>query len=154
MFSPVSTCLYAHLQLEVLQDPHEVYTFGPQLGRGQFGVIYLITSKADPSQSYACKVLSKSKPGFSLSGVSDEVKALQQVSGHPNIVTLYQVHSCPAHVRVASRPLLCLLACCMLQPLHGYHLPFAVPSQERSQHHSRYHLKYDLELLQPPTDPH
>ena len=72
-----------------VQDPHSDYKFGPQLGRGEFGVIYLVTSKS--GDKYACKVLSKSKPRFSLSAVYDEVKALQQVSGHPNIISLHQV---------------------------------------------------------------
>ena len=78
-------------QVVPAQDPHSDYKFGPQLGRGEFGVIYLVTSKS--GDKYACKVLSKFKPRFSLSAVYDEVKALQQVSGHPNIISLHQVTS-------------------------------------------------------------
>ena len=60
------------------QDPHRAYKFGPQLGRGEFGTIHLV-SENSTGASYACKVLAKGKARFSLQAVRDEVRALRKV---------------------------------------------------------------------------
>lgn len=70
-----------------LEDIHEHYTLGKELGRGQFGVTYLCTERST-GNNYACKSVLKRK----LVGSSDkadlrrEFQILQHLAGQPNIV--------------------------------------------------------------------
>ncbi|CAL9080414.1 unnamed protein product [Musa textilis] len=69
------------------EDVRALYTFGKELGRGQFGVTYLCTENATGLR-YACKSISKRK----LSNKSDredikrEIQIMQHLTGQANIV--------------------------------------------------------------------
>ncbi|CAD5194017.1 unnamed protein product [Musa acuminata subsp. malaccensis] len=69
------------------EDVRSLYTFGKELGRGQFGVTYLCTENATGLR-YACKSISKRK----LSNKSDredikrEIQIMQHLTGQANIV--------------------------------------------------------------------
>ena len=73
-----------------LQDPRKAYKFGPEVGRGQYGITALVTENASGT-TYACKAISKHQRGFSAAYVRDEVLALQRVDDHLNIVSLHEV---------------------------------------------------------------
>ncbi|MBA0569354.1 hypothetical protein Golob_006790 [Gossypium lobatum] len=70
-----------------LEDVRQYYTLGDELGRGQFGVIYLCTENST-GHTYACKSILKRKL-TSLQDKEDikkEVQIMQHLSGQPNIV--------------------------------------------------------------------
>ncbi|XP_010533815.1 PREDICTED: calcium-dependent protein kinase 19 [Tarenaya hassleriana] len=70
-----------------LEDIKEKFTFGRELGRGQFGITYLCT-EISTGRTFACKSILKRK----LHRVQDredvrrEVQIMQYLSGQPNIV--------------------------------------------------------------------
>eukprot|EP00184_Porphyridium_aerugineum_P008633 CAMPEP_0184692570 /NCGR_PEP_ID=MMETSP0313-20130426/994_1 /TAXON_ID=2792 /ORGANISM="Porphyridium aerugineum, Strain SAG 1380-2" /LENGTH=522 /DNA_ID=CAMNT_0027150409 /DNA_START=284 /DNA_END=1852 /DNA_ORIENTATION=- len=65
------------------------YSQGKQLGKGAFGVVTLVTKKTDGKQ-FACKSLPKTRMTTTkeIEDVRKEVKILEIVKGHPNIVTI------------------------------------------------------------------
>ncbi|MCO5601866.1 hypothetical protein L7F22_055991 [Adiantum nelumboides] len=72
-----------------LEDIKESYTLGQELGRGQFGITRVCTHKAT-GQLLACKSIPKRKltNKEDVEDVRREVRVLNYLSGHPNIVEL------------------------------------------------------------------
>ncbi|GKV38815.1 hypothetical protein SLEP1_g46684 [Rubroshorea leprosula] len=75
----------------ILGKPYEDvklhYTFGKELGKGQFGVTFLCTENSTGKQ-YACKTISKKKlvTKNDKEDMKREVQIMQHLSGQPNIV--------------------------------------------------------------------
>ncbi|KAL8130183.1 hypothetical protein V2J09_019338 [Rumex salicifolius] len=71
----------------------EKYAFGKELGRGEFGVTYLVT-RVEGGESYACKTISKGKlkTEVELEDVRREVEIMRQLPKHPNIVEYKEVY--------------------------------------------------------------
>ncbi|GLT62076.1 hypothetical protein SLA2020_347410 [Shorea laevis] len=75
----------------ILGKPYEDvklhYTFGKELGKGQFGVTFLCTENSTGKQ-YACKTISKKKllTKNDKEDMRREVQIMQHLSGQPNIV--------------------------------------------------------------------
>ncbi|GAB4830867.1 Calcium-dependent protein kinase 15 [Ancistrocladus abbreviatus] len=69
------------------EDIKAHYTLGKELGRGQFGIIYLCTENST-GQRYACKSILKRKlvKKSQKEDVRREVQIIQHLSGQPNIV--------------------------------------------------------------------
>eukprot|EP00250_Pteridium_aquilinum_P015418 c22565_g7_i2 orf=1-462(-) len=78
---------------EVLNRPMEdvktIYDMGRELGRGQFGITYLCTSKST-GETLACKSILKAKltTKDDIEDVRREVQIMHHLAGHPNIVEL------------------------------------------------------------------
>lgn len=72
-----------------LEDVRATYTFHRELGRGQFGVTYLVTHKAT-RQSYACKSIATRKliTRDDVEDVRREVQIMHHLTGNRNIVEL------------------------------------------------------------------
>ncbi|WOK98574.1 calcium-dependent protein kinase 15 [Canna indica] len=72
-----------------MEDVHANYSFGRELGRGQFGVTYLITDRAT-GKSLACKSIATRKLTHQddLEDVRREVQIMHHLTGHRNIVEL------------------------------------------------------------------
>ncbi|KAK9202854.1 hypothetical protein WN943_013106 [Citrus x changshan-huyou] len=72
-----------------MEDVRNTYIFGRELGRGQFGVTYLVTHK-DTKQQYACKSISSRKliNRDDVEDVRREVQIMHHLTGHRNIVEL------------------------------------------------------------------
>ncbi|XP_009597085.1 calcium-dependent protein kinase 32-like [Nicotiana tomentosiformis] len=70
-------------------DIEATYELGRELGRGEFGVTYLCTDKAN-GEVYACKSISKKKlrTRVDIEDVRREVEIMKHLPKHPNIVTL------------------------------------------------------------------
>ncbi|XP_022980271.1 calcium-dependent protein kinase 1-like [Cucurbita maxima] len=74
-------------------DVRSFYSFGRELGRGQFGVTYLVTHK-ETKQEFACKSIATRKL-ISQDDVEDirrEVQIMHHLTGHPHIVELKEVY--------------------------------------------------------------
>ncbi|KAK9209716.1 hypothetical protein WN944_002084 [Citrus x changshan-huyou] len=75
----------------ILGKPYEDvklhYSFGKELGRGQFGVTYLCTENSTGRQ-FACKSISKRKlvTKNDKDDIKREIQIMQHLSGQPNIV--------------------------------------------------------------------
>jgi calcium-dependent protein kinase len=72
-----------------MEDVRASYTFGRELGRGQFGVTYLATHKPT-GRRYACKSIATRKLAH-LDDVEDvrrEVQIMHHLTGHRSIVEL------------------------------------------------------------------
>ncbi|KAI3800284.1 hypothetical protein L1987_28371 [Smallanthus sonchifolius] len=68
------------------EDVRRHYTLGKELGRGQFGVIYLCTENST-GHTYACKsILKKLASKNDKEDVKREIQLMQHFSGQPNIV--------------------------------------------------------------------
>ncbi|EXB50311.1 Calcium-dependent protein kinase 9 [Morus notabilis] len=69
------------------EDIKNHYTFGKELGRGQFGVTYLCTENST-GRLYACKSISKRKlvSKNDKEDMKREIRIMQHLSGQPNIV--------------------------------------------------------------------
>ncbi|KAK4576127.1 hypothetical protein RGQ29_026898 [Quercus rubra] len=69
------------------EDVKQYYSFGKELGRGQFGVTYLCTESSTGKQ-YACKSISKRKlvTKNDKEDIKREIQIMQHLSGQPNIV--------------------------------------------------------------------
>ncbi|KAK8587335.1 hypothetical protein V6N12_021832 [Hibiscus sabdariffa] len=65
------------------------YVFGRELGRGQFGVTYLVTHK-ETQQQFACKSISTRKliSRDDIEDVRHEIQIMHHLTGHRNIVEL------------------------------------------------------------------
>uniref|UniRef100_A0A2P2J6H1 non-specific serine/threonine protein kinase n=1 Tax=Rhizophora mucronata TaxID=61149 RepID=A0A2P2J6H1_RHIMU len=72
-----------------MEDVRNSYVFGPELGRGQFGVTYLVTHK-DTKQQFACKSIATRKliNRDDIEDVRREVQIMHHLTGHRNIVEL------------------------------------------------------------------
>lgn len=68
-------------------DMNSLYTFGKELGRGQFGVTYLCVEKST-GRKFACKSIPKRKltRKKEIQDVKREIMILQHLTGQPNIV--------------------------------------------------------------------
>ncbi|KAG2678065.1 hypothetical protein I3843_12G128900 [Carya illinoinensis] len=68
-------------------DVKQHYTFGKELGRGQFGVTYLCFENST-GRKYACKSISKRKlvRKNDREDIKREIQIMQDLSGQPNIV--------------------------------------------------------------------
>ncbi|KAL0015912.1 hypothetical protein SO802_002981 [Lithocarpus litseifolius] len=72
-----------------MEDVRSSYTFGRELGRGQFGVTYLVTHK-DTGEKFACKSIAARKliNQDDIEDVRREVQIMHHLTGHRNIVEL------------------------------------------------------------------
>ncbi|XP_057994235.1 calcium-dependent protein kinase 1 isoform X1 [Hevea brasiliensis] len=72
-----------------MEDVRNTYTFGRELGRGQFGVTYLVTHK-ETKQQFACKSIATRKliNRDDIEDVRREVQIMYHLTGHRNIVEL------------------------------------------------------------------
>ncbi|KAL3498933.1 hypothetical protein ACH5RR_041665 [Cinchona calisaya] len=72
-----------------MEDVRSTYIFGRELGRGQFGVTYLVTHKTTREQ-FACKSIAKRKllNKDDVDDVRCEVQIMHHLTGHRNIVEL------------------------------------------------------------------
>ncbi|PNX75897.1 calcium-dependent protein kinase 3-like protein [Trifolium pratense] len=72
-----------------MEDVRSIYTFGRELGRGQFGVTYLVTHKTTKEQ-FACKSIATRKlvRRDDLDDIRREVQIMYHLTGHRNIVEL------------------------------------------------------------------
>lgn len=72
-----------------MEDVRNTYTIGKELGRGQFGVTYLCTSKQTGEQ-FACKTIAKRKLANKedIEDVRREVQIMYHLTGQANIVEL------------------------------------------------------------------
>ncbi|KAJ8446841.1 hypothetical protein Cgig2_016151 [Carnegiea gigantea] len=72
-----------------MEDVKSMYTFGKELGRGQFGVTHLVTHKQTGEQ-FACKTIAKRKliNKEDIEDVRREVQIMHHLTGQPNIVEL------------------------------------------------------------------
>jgi calcium-dependent protein kinase len=72
-----------------MEDVRSTYTFGRELGRGQFGVTYLVTHK-DTREQFACKSIATRKlvNRDDIEDVQREVQIMHHLTGHRNIVEL------------------------------------------------------------------
>ncbi|KAL7111768.1 hypothetical protein ACP275_05G110600 [Erythranthe tilingii] len=75
-----------------MADVHSVYTFGRELGRGQFGVTHLVTRRAT-REAFACKSIATRKlvTDDDVADVRREVQIMHHLTGHRNIVELKEV---------------------------------------------------------------
>ena len=72
-----------------MEDVRAAYTFGRELGRGQFGVTYLVTHR-ESGQRFACKSIATRKLVHrdDIEDVRREVQIMHHLTGHRNIVEL------------------------------------------------------------------
>ncbi|KAJ1687982.1 hypothetical protein LUZ63_019372 [Rhynchospora breviuscula] len=72
-----------------MEDVRGTYTFGRELGRGQFGVTYLVTHKST-GERFACKSIATRKLVHKddVEDVRREVQIMHHLTGHRNIVEL------------------------------------------------------------------
>ncbi|KAF8696950.1 hypothetical protein HU200_036595 [Digitaria exilis] len=72
-----------------MEDVRATYTFGRELGRGQFGVTYLVTHRGT-GQRFACKSIATRKLVHrdDIEDVRREVQIMHHLTGHRNIVEL------------------------------------------------------------------
>ncbi|ESR52682.1 calcium-dependent protein kinase 1 [Citrus sinensis] len=72
-----------------MEDVRNTYIFGRELGRGQFGITYLVTHKYT-KQQFACKSISSRKliNRDDVEDVRREVQIMHHLTGHRNIVEL------------------------------------------------------------------
>ncbi|GAB4834493.1 Calcium-dependent protein kinase 3 [Ancistrocladus abbreviatus] len=73
----------------LMEDVRSTYIFGRELGRGQFGVTYLVTHK-ETKELFACKSIATRKLTISddIEDVRREVQIMHHLTGHQNIVEL------------------------------------------------------------------
>jgi len=66
-----------------MEDVRNTYTFGREVGRGQFGVTYLVTHK-ETKQHFACKSIAKRKliNRDDIEDVLREVQIMHHLTGH------------------------------------------------------------------------
>ncbi|XP_030500749.1 calcium-dependent protein kinase 1 [Cannabis sativa] len=72
-----------------MEDVRSTYVFGRELGRGQFGITYLVTHK-ETKQQFACKSIAARKliNRDDIEDVRREVQIMHHMTGHRNIVEL------------------------------------------------------------------
>ncbi|KAI3838188.1 hypothetical protein MKX03_024832 [Papaver bracteatum] len=76
-----------------MSDVRSDYIFGPELGRGQFGITYLVTHK-ETQEKYACKSIATRKliNKDDIEDVRREVQIMHHLTGHRNVVELKCVY--------------------------------------------------------------
>jgi len=67
----------------------DVYSLGPELGRGAFSIVYEATSKKNGHKK-AVKVIEKKNVGQDMSRLQTEMEILKKVN-HPNIIALSEI---------------------------------------------------------------
>ncbi|XP_060180107.1 calcium-dependent protein kinase 1-like [Lycium barbarum] len=84
-----------------LEDVRSVYIFGKELGRGQFGVTYLVTHKRTRLQ-FACKSIATRKlvNKDDVEDVRREVQIMHHLTGHRNIIELKGTFEDKHHVHL------------------------------------------------------
>lgn len=72
-----------------MEDVRKTYIFGRELGRGQFGVTYLVTHR-ETKEQFACKSIATRKllNRDDIEDVRREVQIMHHLTGHRNIVEL------------------------------------------------------------------
>lgn len=72
-----------------MEDVRDTYIFGKELGRGQFGVTYLVTHRTT-GEKFACKSIAKRKllNKDDVEDVRREVQIMHHLTGHRNVVEL------------------------------------------------------------------
>ncbi|KAG9448339.1 hypothetical protein H6P81_014467 [Aristolochia fimbriata] len=72
-----------------MEDVRSTYIFGKELGRGQFGVTYLVTHR-ETKEVFACKSIATRKlvTRGDIEDVRREVQIMHHLTGHRNIVEL------------------------------------------------------------------
>lgn len=72
-----------------MEDVRSIYIFGGELGRGQFGVTYLVTHRKT-QEKFACKSIATRKllSNDDVEDVRREVQIMHHLTGHRNIVEL------------------------------------------------------------------
>ncbi|XP_057478166.1 calcium-dependent protein kinase 1-like [Actinidia eriantha] len=72
-----------------MEDVRSSFTFGRELGRGQFGVTYLVTKKST-GERFACKSIATRKlvKKDDIEDVRREVQIMHHLTGHRNVVEL------------------------------------------------------------------
>ncbi|KAK9103783.1 hypothetical protein Sjap_021037 [Stephania japonica] len=72
-----------------MEDVHSKYIFGREVGRGQFGVTYLVTDK-QTGEKLACKSIATRKLTHrdDIEDVRREVQIMHHLTGHRNVVEL------------------------------------------------------------------
>ncbi|RAL51026.1 unnamed protein product [Cuscuta campestris] len=72
-----------------MEDVRSIYIFGGELGRGQFGVTYLVTHRRT-QEKFACKSIATRKllSNDDVDDVRREVQIMHHLTGHRNIVEL------------------------------------------------------------------
>ncbi|KAL9255091.1 Calcium-dependent protein kinase 21-like protein [Drosera capensis] len=83
------------------EDIRDHYILGNELGRGQFGIIYLCTEKSS-GNAYACKSILKRKlmKRSEKEDVRREIRIMQHLSGQPNVVEFKGVYEDKQSVHV------------------------------------------------------
>lgn len=78
-----------HILGREMEDVRSTYTFGRELGRGQFGVTHLVTHKVT-GEKLACKSIATRKlhTEDDIEDVRREVQIMHHLTGHRNIVEL------------------------------------------------------------------
>ncbi|XP_052170561.1 calcium-dependent protein kinase 15-like [Diospyros lotus] len=76
-----------------MEDVRSTYIIGRELGRGQFGVTYLVTHRATGEQ-FACKRIAtrKLRSKDDIDDIRREVQIMHHLTGHRNIVELKGVY--------------------------------------------------------------
>ncbi|KAI9174219.1 hypothetical protein LWI28_013969 [Acer negundo] len=76
-----------------MEDVRSTYIFARELGRGQFGVTYLVTHK-ETKQQFACKSIATRKliDRDAIEDVRREVQIMHHLIGHRNIVELKEAY--------------------------------------------------------------
>ncbi|EPS65220.1 hypothetical protein M569_09555, partial [Genlisea aurea] len=84
-----------------MSDVRSKYGFGKEIGRGQFGVTYLVTHSVT-GEKFACKSISKRKiiSPADVADVRREVQIMYHLTGHPNVVELREVFEGRQHVHL------------------------------------------------------
>ncbi|KMZ60204.1 Calcium-dependent protein kinase 3 [Zostera marina] len=75
------------------ENVKDVYSFGRELGRGQFGVTHLVTHR-ETKEIYACKTIATRKlvRKDDIDDIRREVQIMHHLTGHRNIVELIGVY--------------------------------------------------------------
>jgi len=90
------------LQREV-EEVHQSYTLGRELGRGQFGVTYLAMAKDGSKKLFACKQIHKQRKIITKEDAEDvrrEVAIMYHLNVHPNICELVSSYEDKANVHL------------------------------------------------------
>lgn len=84
-----------------MEDVRSIYIFGGELGRGQFGVTYLVTHK-QTREKFACKSIATRKliNKDDVDDVRREVQIMHHLTGHRNIVELKGTFEDKHHVHL------------------------------------------------------
>ncbi|XP_028804802.1 calcium-dependent protein kinase 1-like [Neltuma alba] len=87
--TPVLSSAVGRVLGRPIEDVRSTYIFGRELGRGQFGVTYLVTHKVTKEQ-FACKSIATRKliNRDDLEDIRREVQIMYHLTGHRNIVEL------------------------------------------------------------------